>query len=84
MPDAKPVVTESKVEEPEEEEEEHGSTPGAADATPKKKKGKKKLSYKNMMAGMMHAQNESQKAEKEKDALRKVTGGGAFTKIEKI
>lgn len=52
--------------------------------TPKKKKGKKKQSYKSMMASMMTAQNVPAKAEKEKEALRKVTGGGAFTKIEKI
>ena len=52
--------------------------------TPKKKKGKKKQSYKSMMASMMHTQNMPSKAEKEKEALRKVTGGGAFSKIEKI
>lgn len=50
---------------------------------PKKKKGKKK-SYKAMMAGMMSTQANSEKAEKEKEALRKVTGGGAFSKVEKI
>eukprot|EP00934_Nitzschia_sp_Nitz4_P006562 Nitzschia sp. Nitz4//scaffold8_size234185//195358//196167//NITZ4_001291-RA/size234185-augustus-gene-0.277-mRNA-1//-1//CDS//3329559908//6552//frame0 len=53
-------------------------------AAPKKKSGKKKQSYKSMMAGMLSTQNCSAKAEKEKDALRKVTGGGAFSKIEKI
>ena len=52
--------------------------------TPKKKKGNKKQSYKSMIASMMNAQNVPAKAEKEKEALRKVTGGGAFTKIEKI
>ena len=50
----------------------------------KKKKGKKKLSYKAMMKGMMHTQSDEQKAEIEKEALLKVTGGGAFQKIEKI
>lgn len=50
----------------------------------KKKKGKKKLSYKAMMKGMMHTQSDEQKAEMEKEALLKVTGGGAFQKIEKI
>lgn len=78
MPDAKSVVEEEKVEEPKKEKE------FAAEATPKKKKGKKKQSYKSMMAGMMNAQNGSQKAEKEKDALRKAVGGGAFSKVEKI
>jgi hypothetical protein len=49
-----------------------------------KKKGKKKLSYKAMMKGMMHSQGDEVKAEIEKEALLKVTGGGAFQKIEKI
>eukprot|EP00339_Tiarina_fusa_P029480 CAMPEP_0117013918 /NCGR_PEP_ID=MMETSP0472-20121206/11395_1 /TAXON_ID=693140 ORGANISM="Tiarina fusus, Strain LIS" /NCGR_SAMPLE_ID=MMETSP0472 /ASSEMBLY_ACC=CAM_ASM_000603 /LENGTH=136 /DNA_ID=CAMNT_0004717361 /DNA_START=242 /DNA_END=652 /DNA_ORIENTATION=+ len=48
-----------------------------------KKKGKKKKSYKSLMAGMMH-NAPSKDVEKEKDALRKVTGGGNFSKIEKI
>lgn len=80
MPDAKPVVVESKPEEPKEEEVEESTSA----ETPKKKKGKKKQSYKSMMAGMMHTQSGASKAEKEKEALRKVTGGGAFSKIEKI
>lgn len=71
MPDAKPEDEIKPVEAP------------AAEA-PKKKKGKKKLSYKAMMKDMMVAQSADEKAEKEKDALRKVTGGGAFQKIEKI
>ena len=50
-------------------------------ATPVKKK-KKKASYKNMMASMM--KGEERDIEKEKEALRKVTGGGAFSKIDKI
>jgi hypothetical protein len=49
--------------------------------TPKKKK--KKPSYKNMMAGMMHTSPERD-IEMEKEHLRKVTGGGVFSKIEKI
>jgi hypothetical protein len=80
MPNAKPVEVESKTEEPEEKETEEP----VADETPKKKKGKKKQSYKSMMAGMMHTQSATAKAENEKEALRKVTGGGAFQKIEKI
>ena len=49
--------------------------------TPKKKK-KKKASYKNMMAGMM--QGGPKDIEKQKEKLREVTGGGTFTKIDKI
>lgn len=71
MPDAKSEEEAEQVEAPLQE-------------APKKKKGKKKLSYKAMMKGMMHAQADEHKAELEKEALRKVTGGGAFQKIEKI
>jgi hypothetical protein len=46
-------------------------------------KKKKKTSYKNMLAGMMK-QSPERDIEKEKEALRKVTGGGAFSKIDKI
>jgi len=56
----------------------------AAAEAPKKPKGKKKMSYKAMMKGMMHTQGDEQKAAQEKEALKKVTGGGAFQKIEKI
>jgi len=49
--------------------------------TPKKKK-KKKASYKNMMAGMM--QGGPKDIEQQKEKLREVTGGGTFTKIDKI
>jgi hypothetical protein len=44
---------------------------------------KKKTSYKSMMASMMKTTPERD-LEKEKEALRKVTGGGAFSKIDKI
>jgi hypothetical protein len=47
-------------------------------------KKKKKASYKNMMASMMKQQSPERDVEKEKEALRKVTGGGAFSKIDKI
>ena len=59
--------------------EEQAAEPVAA---PKKRK-KKKASYKNMMAGMM-SQGSEKDIEKEKERLRKVTGGGAFSKIDKI
>lgn len=48
--------------------------------TPSKKK---KTSYKNVMASMMKHTGERDQ-EKEKEALRKVVGGGAFSKIDKI
>ncbi|EED96550.1 predicted protein [Thalassiosira pseudonana CCMP1335] len=50
--------------------------------SPEKKKKKKKASYKNMMAGMM--QESSRDVEKEKEKLKAVTGGGKFSKIDKI
>jgi hypothetical protein len=50
--------------------------------TPPKKKKKKKASYKSMMANMMEGGPKD--TEKEKEKLRQVTGGGMFTKIEKI
>ncbi len=51
-------------------------------ATPIKKK-KKKTSYKNLLADMMHGST-ARDIEKEKESLRKVTGGGVFSKIDKI
>jgi len=53
--------------------------------TTKRKKKKKKTSYKNMMAGMLQGNVEEKRdIEKEKEKLRAVTGGGAFSKIDKI
>jgi hypothetical protein len=57
------------------------STP-ASDCGSQKKK--KKTSYKNMMSSMMKQHSQERDVEKEKEALRKVTGGGAFSKIDKI
>ena len=62
------------------------SAPAPVANAPAKKKKKKKTSYKNMMASMM---KETSKDDKDKDtskddAIRKVTGGGAFSKIDKI
>mmetsp|Transcript_25207 Transcript_25207/g.47850 ORF Transcript_25207/g.47850 Transcript_25207/m.47850 type:complete len:143 (+) Transcript_25207:168-596(+) len=56
-------------------------TPAVASAPAKKKK--KKASYKSLMAGMMKTSPERD-IEKEKEQLRKVTGGGEFSKIDKI
>ena len=53
----------------------------AVESTPKKKT--KKTSYKAMMAAMTKASGERD-VEKEKEKLRKVTGGGTFSKIDKI
>merc|ERR1712232_297169 len=52
----------------------------------KKKKKAKKSSYKSLMADMMNNSScsDKQKTEREKEALRLVTGGGAFSKIDKI
>ena len=47
------------------------------------KKKKKKKSYKSLMAGMMKTE-QPRDVEKEKEQLRSVTGGGAFSKIDKI
>ena len=57
-------------------------TKAPAAASPVKKK-KKKASYKSLMAGMMKSSPERD-VEKEKEQLRKVTGGGTFSKIDKI
>ncbi|KAL3782732.1 hypothetical protein ACHAW5_006728 [Stephanodiscus triporus] len=63
------------------------ASPTPADATaaasPSKKKKKKKASYKNMLAGMMEGSG-TRDAEKEKESIKKVTGGGAFVKVDKI
>eukprot|EP00559_Dactyliosolen_fragilissimus_P000961 CAMPEP_0184855774 /NCGR_PEP_ID=MMETSP0580-20130426/921_1 /TAXON_ID=1118495 /ORGANISM="Dactyliosolen fragilissimus" /LENGTH=75 /DNA_ID=CAMNT_0027350381 /DNA_START=259 /DNA_END=486 /DNA_ORIENTATION=- len=48
------------------------------------KKKKKKTSYKAMMANMTRENKTENDLQKEKDNLRKVTGGGAFSKIDKI
>jgi hypothetical protein len=45
-------------------------------------KKKKKTSYKAMMAAMTKPSEKD--IEKEKEAIRKATGGGTFSKIEKI
>jgi len=52
---------------------------------PAKKKKKKKTSYKNMMASMMKEKTRDTDKDSAKDAaIRKVTGGGVFSKIDKI
>jgi hypothetical protein len=53
-------------------------------STPNKGKKQKKKSYKSMMSGMMHTNSPERDVEKDKDALRQITGGGVFSKIEKI
>eukprot|EP00593_Proboscia_inermis_P012693 CAMPEP_0171323756 /NCGR_PEP_ID=MMETSP0816-20121228/115775_1 /TAXON_ID=420281 /ORGANISM="Proboscia inermis, Strain CCAP1064/1" /LENGTH=169 /DNA_ID=CAMNT_0011822547 /DNA_START=624 /DNA_END=1133 /DNA_ORIENTATION=- len=54
--------------------------------TTKPKKKKKKTSYKNLMAGVMEGSSPNGKydLQKEKDKLRDVTGGGSFSKVDKI
>mmetsp|Transcript_6756 Transcript_6756/g.15393 ORF Transcript_6756/g.15393 Transcript_6756/m.15393 type:complete len:198 (+) Transcript_6756:93-686(+) len=55
----------------------------SGDEAVRKKKKKKKKNYKNMLSGMMEATG-PRDAEKEKESIQKVTGGGAFVKIDKI
>eukprot|EP00536_Pseudo-nitzschia_multiseries_P016505 jgi/Psemu1/328265/estExt_fgenesh1_pg.C_11350005 len=60
------------------------SAPAASAANaPAKKKKKKKTSYKNMMASMMKEKSTDKDTAKD-EAIRKVTGGGKFSKIDKI
>jgi hypothetical protein len=47
------------------------------------KKKKKKTSYKSMIAAMTTS-DAPRDTEKEKDSIRKATGGGVFAKIDKI
>ena len=54
-----------------------------APADPAKKKKKKKTSYKNMLAGMMEGSG-TRDAEKDRELIARVTGGGQFSKIDKI
>jgi len=57
--------------------------PMKTSTTAPKKRSKKKNSYKAMMAGIVQT-NSDRNIEKEKEGIRKVTGGGAFSKIDKI
>lgn len=59
-------------------------TAAAAAEPEKKKKKKKKVSYKSMMANMTSGNGSPRDAEKDKEGIKKVTGGGAFSKIDKI
>lgn len=47
------------------------------------KKKKKKTSYKAMMAAMTHS-DAPRDVEKDKEAIRQTTGGGVFSKVDKI
>jgi len=60
------------------------SKPSAPTTKLPKKKSKKKSSYKAMMAGIVQGSSPSRDIEKEKEVIRKVTGGGNFSKIDKI
>lgn len=59
-------------------------SPESAQLDEKKRKKKKKTSYKAMMANMTKRTKDEKDIETEKEELRKVTGGGAFSKIERI
>merc|ERR1712154_379267 len=52
--------------------------------TPVKVVKKKKISYKSMMANMTKRTKDENDIQREKESLRKVTGGGTFSKIDKI
>ena len=56
----------------------------ASTTAPKKKSKKKKNSYKAMMAGIVQTNVSDRNVEQEKEGIRKVTGGGVFSKIDKI
>ncbi|KAL3929114.1 MAG: hypothetical protein SGARI_004848 [Bacillariaceae sp.] len=77
----KPVAADVETSSPEKKEDDAEEQPAAP--LPVKKKKKKKASYKNMMANMMTG-NEKKDMEKEREAIGKGLGGGAFSKIEKI
>jgi hypothetical protein len=48
-------------------------------------RGKKKnTSYKSLMAGITSGSGTSQDINKQREKIRSVTGGGTFTKIDKI
>jgi len=57
--------------------------PAVIITAPEKKKKKKKQSYKNMMNSLLQGSGEKD-TEAEKEKLKAVTGGGAFSKIDKI
>jgi hypothetical protein len=50
----------------------------------KKRMKKKKTSYKSMMADMTKRTKDENDINREKEGLRKVTGGGTFAKIDRI
>jgi len=47
-------------------------------------KKKKNMSYKALMAGITSGSGASQDMNKQREKIRSVTGGGTFTKIDKI
>jgi len=47
-------------------------------------KKKKNMSYKALMAGITSGSGASQDMNKQRENIRSVTGGGTFTKIDKI
>ena len=74
--------TDSKSMEVSEDLTETTQSPKVTAPKPLKKK-KKKQSYKAMMASMTK-RDDKKDISKEKENLKKVTGGGAFSKIDKI
>merc|ERR1712232_1138729 len=63
------------------------SSSSTATTEKKKRKKKKKASgYKNLMNGIMNspASAEGRRSETNEEKIRRVTGGGAFSKVDKI
>lgn len=77
-PAAAPAVSEAAV------KTDEAPADAPKEEAPKKKKKKKKASYKNMMATMMTGGSPDGAAKTQEDKIRQVTGGGQFSKIEKI
>lgn len=62
------------------------TTTAAKNAAPPGRKREKKSSYKNMMKGIRNGNRSAADEKKEKDikAIKNVTGGGEFSKIDRI
>ena len=82
-PEPMDVVVAAPDEQQSESKTEEAVTEAEKQTSPVKKKKKKKKGYKNLLADMMKESGDRD-AEKEKDTIKKVTGGGAFVKIDKI
>jgi len=78
-----PTPPSAEVGEEEKKPEAAVASPAPEPAKKTKKKKKKKGGYKNMMADMLTGSPEGSR-DIDREEIRKVTGGGAFTKIDRI